>query len=178
MRVFELRPDVESYRLLDVLNDADMRVLSNLHDGPVGAAWQPLRVEWIEDKLNAGKPTSDFPTLGTIPAFSERAVDALLDLLIENGEILPLDSPVEKYFAYNATRRLDALDEERSSLVRFDTGRIMDVRAYEFFPEKVGTTAIFRLRQLRGRTFVTDAFANRIEDAGLTGFDLQQVWSG
>lgn len=127
--------------------------------------------------MNAGKPTSDFPTLGTVPVFSERALDALLDLLVENGEILPLDCCGEKYFAYNTTRRLDALDEERSILVRFDTGRIMDVRAYEFFPERLGTAAVFRLPQLRARSFVTDAFARRIDDAGLTGFGLRQVWS-
>lgn len=177
MRVLKLRPDVDRYRWLALVEESDARVLSNLHDGPIGAAWKPLRVEWIEEDVSTGKPKGDFPTLGTTPVFSQRAVDALLDLLLENGEILPLDIEGESYFAYNATRTLDALDEHRSKIVPFTTGGILDVTRYVFLPEKVSQSAIFRLPQLRGRVFVSDVFANRIQSAGLTGFELVEVWS-
>jgi hypothetical protein len=177
MRILKLKPDVDRYRWLALVDDADARILSDLHEGPVGAAWKPVRVEWIEEDTQSGKPKSDFPTLGTTPVFSERAVDALLDLLVENGEILPLDVEGERYFAYNVTRTLDALDQDRSVIVRYPTGRILDISRYEFLPDKLDGSALFRLPQFRGRAFVTDAFAARIRDFELTGFELVNVWS-
>jgi hypothetical protein len=177
MRILKLKPDVDRYRWLALVDDSDARILSDLHDGPVVAAWKPVRAEWIEEDITMGKPKSDFPTLGTTPVFSQRAVDTLLDLLVENGEILPLEVEGESYFAYNVTRTLDALDQDRSVIVRYPTGRILDVTRYAFLPEKLDGSPIFRLPQFRGRAFVTDEFAARVRDGELTGFALVEVWS-
>jgi hypothetical protein len=177
MRISKLKSDVDRYRWLALANESEMRILNNLHDGPIGSAWQPIRAEWIEEDVAAGKPKSDFPTLGTTPVFSERAVDTMLELLVANGEILPLDVEGEKYFAYNPTRTLDALDQDRSEIVRFPTGRILDVKQYVFLPDKLDGTAIFRLPLLRGSAFVTDEFAALVRQGELTGFRLVEVWS-
>jgi hypothetical protein len=178
MRISKLKSDVDRYRWLALVNEPEMRILNDLHDGPFGPAWKPLRAEWIEEDVTDGKPKSDFPTLGTTPVFSECAVETLLDLLVANGEILPLDVEGEKYFAYNPTRTLDALDQDRSVIVRFPTtGRILDVKQYVFLSDKLDGSAIFRLPMFRGRAFVTDEFAARIRDGKLTGFGLREVWS-
>lgn len=177
MRIYELRPDVESYRWLSLADESQFDVLSDLNDKPAGAAWRPLAIEWIEDELNNGKPESDFPTLGTTPVFSHRAVNSLLDLLVENGELLPLELNGTTFFAYNVTRRVDALDEKRSEIVRFGSGRVMRVSRYEFYPEKVRGLSIFKLKQLRPDVFVTDVFVKRVLDAGLAGFEFSEIWS-
>ena len=177
MRILKLKSDVDRYRWLALVDDSDARILSDLHDGPAGTAWKPVRAEWIEEDTKEEKAKSDFPTLGTTPVFSERAVDTLLDLLVENGEILPLEVEGERYFAYNVTRTLDALDQDRSAIIRYPTGRILDVTRYVFLPEKLDGAAIFRLPQFRGRAFVTDEFTRRIRDYELTGFGLVEVWS-
>lgn len=178
MRIRKLNSDVDRYRWLALVDESEMRILSNLHDGPIGSAWKPIRAEWIEEDVMDGKSKSDFPTLGTTPVFSERAVDTLLDLLVANGEILPLDVEGEKYFAYNPTRTVDALDEDRSVIVRFPaTGRILDIKQYVFLPAKLDGSAIFRLPMFRGRAFVTDEFSARVRDGDLTGFGLVDVWS-
>jgi hypothetical protein len=175
MRVFELRPDVERYRWLTLVRESDFNVLSDLDGSPIATKWIPLPAEWIDDDLNAGKPQSDFPTLGTTPVFSGRAIDALVDLLVEHGELLPLAVVNGRYFVFNATRTVDALDEERSSIVRFSTGRIMRVEKYAF-SEHVPLCPIFRIPQLRAKVFVTDPFVERATDSALTGFDFTLVW--
>jgi len=177
MQIYQLRSNAEECRWLTLVSESDFRVLSDLNEGPIGAAWEPLPAEWIEDDLNAGKPKCDFPTLGTTPTFSQRAVDKLLDLLVENGELLPLGLTDERYFVYNATRQVNALDEDRSELVRFSSGRIMDIKRYAFRPEQLQSATIFRLPQVRGAVFVTDRFVERVAEAGLTGFDFAEVWS-
>jgi hypothetical protein len=178
MRIFKLRSDVEGYRWLDLVDESGFDLLGELDDGPAGTLWSPLAAEWIEDDLNAGKPKSDFPTLGTTPVFSQRAIDTLLDLLIENGEILPLEVEDGNYYVFNVTRELDAFDENRSDVVRFSTGRIMKVTRYAFHADKLHGPAIFKVPQVRGTIFVTDPFVERVEKAGLTGFEFEKVWEG
>jgi hypothetical protein len=75
---------------------------------------------------------------------------------------------------------VDALDEDRSELKRFpSSGRIMRVVRLALFPERVTGEVIFKVPQLlTSPIFVTDRFAQRIQERGLVGFDLQPVWSG
>lgn len=176
MQIFEMRPDVERYRWLTLARESDFNVLSDLIGTSAGSNWVPLAAEWIEDELNAGKPKSDFPTLGTTPVFSQRAVDALLDLLIESGELLPLRIAGGAHYVYNTTRVLDPLDEERSTLVRFPDGNVMRIENYEFREELVRPFPVFRIPQSRAKVFVTDLFVERVTSARLTGFDFRPIW--
>jgi hypothetical protein len=173
--IFELRPDVQRFQWLTLVNEQEFQVLHDLPNGPVGATWRPLAAEWIEDDLNSGKPRSDFPTLGSIPVFSRRAVDALLDLLIPNGELLPLQCATGLYYIYNVTHVVDALDEERSELVRFSDGGVMRVVSYAFKSGAVRGETVFKVPQLRGTVFASDVFSRRIHDAELTGFELRPL---
>jgi hypothetical protein len=133
--------------------------------------------------LNEGdedRPASDFPWT-SFPTFSKRAVEALRDLLEPNGEILPLICEFGDYYAFNTTTVVDALDEEHSELKRFKDGGIMRILRYEFYPEKLQGLSIFKLSQLPGGDYVTDTFVQRVQEAGLVGFDFseaQRVWSG
>jgi hypothetical protein len=178
MTVYELRADAEAYRWLTMLLDVDFDVLAGLEGIPVGSAWERYAVEPIDDDLNAGKSLGDFPTLGTTPTFSQHAVDALRDMLLENGELLPLTSDAGQFYAYNVTRVVDALDEHRSELKRFRDGGIMRVIRHEFRSEIVADLAIFKVPQLtRGPVFATDAFATRVREAHLKGFVFEEVWT-
>jgi hypothetical protein len=179
MRVFEMKPDAESYRWLTTRKEEDFNLLSDLVEAPPGKKWTPVAVEWIDDDLNAGKPESDYPTLGTTPVVSQRAVGELLDALIENGEVLPLDngSSADAYYVFNVTRSIDALDESRAEVVRFGTGRIMMVKRYAFLPGALVDVSIFRVPQLRVQVFVTERFVERVRRANLTGFLFREVWN-
>ena len=172
-----MKPDVERYRWLTMRREDDFNVLADLAGTSASGSWRPLRVEWIDDDLNSRLPKGDFPTLGSTPTLSQRAVDELIDVLVENGEILPLDVATgEPCYVYNVTRTVDALDESRSDLVRFDSGRIMMVKRHAFrAPELEGVT-IFKVPQLRAPVFVTEPLMKRITQSGLTGFSFRQIW--
>ena len=51
----------------------------------------------------------------------------LEEFLKPNGELLPISCDGEKYFLFNATRVVDALDEPKCGLQLFDDGGIMDI---------------------------------------------------
>jgi hypothetical protein len=172
-----MQADAERYRWLTAVDEGDFNTLADLAHVTVGDAWRPIPVEWIDDELNSGKPKSDYPTLGSTPVLSQHAVDELMDVLVENGEILPLNGdPADRYYAYNVTRILDALDTEKSDAIWFGPGRIMMMKQYAFRDTKLAGATIFKVPQLRVQVFVTEPVVNRIQSSGLTGFSFREVW--
>ena len=150
----------------------------DLRASPVEAdRWEALEVEFIRDG-SGGDAESDILLLGTEPAFTARAVEALQDVLYPYGQILPLRSRDGEFYLWNVTNVVDALDEERSRLTRFaSSGRVMSVEQWAFKPAALGASVAFKVPQFRrAYTFVTEAFANRAGAAGLLGFAPEEVW--
>jgi len=173
--VFSLRAEPERFLWLNLVNEADFSVLHDFNGVPVVRGWTPLRAEPIREKAKDwSKSLSDFPVLGSTPCFSQRAVDALLDVLVPNGELLPLECSEGRFFVYNVTTMRDVLDEDRSELVRFKDGRVMHIRSWAF-RDGAGNAAVFKVPQSRVVVLVTSAFADRVAASGLTGFQLTEV---
>lgn len=177
MIIFGLRPDVEAYQWLTFPRENDFLVSQELRGTPVRDRWEVLSVTPLKDDLSDNALSGDFPTLGTIPVFSERAVNSLRDLLEANGEILPLTSADGSYSAYNVTTVVDALDEVRSKVTRFRDGRVMEILEYAFLPQRLGGLTIFKVPQILSNVFVTDVFVSRVREAGLVGFKFNRVWA-
>ncbi len=144
--------------------------------------WNPRRIYpiVIEDEAPDSRRLGDVPnhTSGNVLIFSRRAVEALRDLLGPADEILPLESDLGEFFVVNVLTVLDCLDIDRCEVWRFSSsGRIGDIRKFEFIPEQV-TASIFQVSQFvgGGQYFVRDDFVERLERAGLEGYHIKQVW--
>lgn len=144
--------------------------------------WVPRRLEeiWIPQKVTGPvRQFNDYPCIELrIPAFSKRAAVALDNLLRPNGELLPLETSVGIYYAYNLTTKSDALNAHASTVVPLPgaNGVALDIKRYSFREESLSYLSIFRLREHPQTLYVTDTFRNRVEDAGLNGFDFIKVW--
>lgn len=177
--MYRLQAEREGFRWLTLASEPDPGLLSVIRGLPAADEWSPPAVATLEMSLDGETlPIPDFPVFTTSAAFSRRAVDALLDLLVENGEILPLECDEGDFFVFNLTRELDALDERASELRRFGKGgrgRVKQIVRHAFAPERV-TASIFRIPQKPLRVYVTQQFVDRVELAGLTGFRFSHVW--
>ncbi|SRR6266576_75335 len=141
-------------------------------------SWPRIAVRVVRDGSGGTEPT-DFGDVWTEPALSFRALEALSDILRQDGQVLPLLSESGDYCAYNVTSLLDALDEERSVVERFASGGIMTVRQFVFRPEVIAGHFAFKIPQLpRAHTFITDSFLRRVHAANLTGLAPKEVWRG
>ena len=122
----------------------------------------------------------DFTNLGLepIPTFSERATEALHSVLTEHGELAPVQMDEStKYFGFNATTIVDALDESRSEIARFRDGRVMKVMRHVFLDSVEGVPPIFKIPQTRrNTTYVNEAFVRLVEERGLTGFRFELLF--
>ena len=121
----------------------------------------------------------DFTHIGLtpIPTFSERAVQALGDMLSCNGELAPIKmDEAMQYYGFNPTRIVDVVDEKNSTIVYFPDGGIMDIDHYALRADTKELPPIFRIPQLvRSRTYVSDEFIARVNECKLTGFRFQPL---
>lgn len=173
MRVYILDADANRHNVYFV-HEADWDRLERLDATPLASAWAPLTVQ-----APPGQPPGDYPNFQGVASacvFSGRAVEVLGDLLEGRGELLPLTSEAGKFFLFNVTRFTDALDKEQSVFQRFSDGGVMGVERYAFDPRRLSEGSIFKLRELPGLyKYVTDAFVERVREAGLTGFLFDRV---
>jgi hypothetical protein len=176
MKVYELGADSDHYESL-LMTVGDLFEFARRFNG------KPMRRPWSDVKIGKDPrcmPKGDFPSLiPGVPVFSLRAVTELRNLLVGNGEILPVKIVGEEYFLFNVTRVVDALDEDSSEIIRFKgTSRVLNIREYGFHTRKLSGLAIFKIPQLVDDCiFVSDIFVERVQSAGLKGFWFPVVWS-
>ena len=177
MKVYILDADVNYYRPIYYVEKGVLDFIYRFKGTPIGKSWTGKeQFKFVPRRM----PKGDTPGLDThIPVFNPKAVKALADLLEGNGELLHISIGKERYSCYNVTRVVDALDEPNCEVVRFDSGRIMDITRYSFVESKLAGVVMFKIPQeLLGRVFVTEPFVERVKSAGLVGFKLPLVWSG
>ncbi len=177
MSVFELRPDLERYTLLGMVDPEDTRV-GQLFDGrALASQWRPYEVSPIVEGDDV-EEVGDFTKVGIIPVFSQDAVTLLGDMLRQNGELLPLVSREKAYLAYNVTTFVDALDVKRTQAEWLTPDRLLAVDRYVFIPGKLAGQVVFKIPQLRrGPVFVTGEFVERVLLTTLRGFEPRLIWT-
>ncbi len=138
----------------------------------LAAVWRPLRV------AGRMRAWNDNPMWMGNPAFSQRAVEALRDVLEANGELLPLVYDYGKWWAYNLLTVADIVDVERSVAYNI-TNKSPDVTAefkyYAIHIDRLADFTIFRIRQDVGGTYVTQPFVDRVRAAGLRNFVFNKI---
>ncbi|MGH7635195.1 MAG: imm11 family protein, partial [Gemmatimonadaceae bacterium] len=143
----------------------------------IARLWRTVPIR-AADEDDATAQLADHALLGTVPVFSVRAVNRLLDFLTRGGELLPLRYGRAEYMAYNVTRVIDALDEKASSIARFPSGNVMSIATYVFRSDLLASVPIFKIPQLpRAHVFVTDEFVSRVAESDLTGFRFSLLWT-
>lgn len=175
--MYELAHDVNRFEWLTMGDERDFLVTDRFNGTPIGDDWKRYRVKRIKDDLSPGTTLGDFPTLGAIPVFSERAVLALATLLRGNGELLPLDCAEGAYYAFNVTKVVDALNVQDSKVKWSSTGRVMRVEEYAFHADRLTGLTIFKIPEQLNRVLVTAVFTEAVYMAELVGFAFKEVWS-
>ncbi|MER9306642.1 hypothetical protein NKJ06_21910 [Mesorhizobium sp. M0293] len=145
--------------------------------------WHSPRMEFLRE-LDDGSPRqhSDFPWLGEeVLILRAKALELLRSTLEPYGEFLSLRSD-EPISLFNVTTVADALDEERSKIVRFDDGGIMMIESTVLRPGAIGDAEIFKLPERAdgvrvSSIYLQETIVRRIGELGLKGIAFNMVWS-
>jgi hypothetical protein len=99
----------------------------------------------------------------------DEAIETVGALLQPHGELLPLACDEARLALFSAPKLEGVLDEGRSDIERFDSGRIMDLRAPVFRTELIGDTQAFKLVETpRGNLYLGEQLVEAIRATGMT----------
>lgn len=211
MRVAKLSADhkFRSIHLPEVIAGDDTAGLDlQLFSGhqAIGDAWHPRGVVYLKEipqsnseycdsatdelsnQWDASCPIGDFPHFWAINfgVLTERAIEALHDLINPYVEFLPLHSDVGHFTAFKVLHFVDALNRNESMIEWFpqlkkDVGRprvVRQIKKFVFHENRLENEVIFRIPELPFGTevFVTDRFMDVITEHRLKGFQFLHVW--
>ncbi|MBR8061019.1 imm11 family protein [Burkholderia dolosa] len=139
-----------------------------------GSKYNVVKLSWGTPRK---KKDSDVQTLlSPFVMFSSKALEVLDLLLKSNGEILPIDSPVQGFHGFHVTNVLDdAVDLEASKFKVYPTATVF--AKIVLLESRVQGANIFRLKEKPSTVFVSEAFRKLVEDNKLKGFDFDETIS-
>lgn len=172
---FQVR-SAEGYEWVFPDDGTDYRILSCLDGTPPGDLWVPVAVHRGKPhERSKGRP-ANLPWLGQGLVLGDPELEVLGDLLRPHGEFLPLKARDGKpLYIYN-NPVVPALDEERSTIVRFPHGGIMAVEKPVLVRNRVGDANFFQVIS-QGTLFASQRFVDRVEQNRLKGLSFQPVAS-
>lgn len=146
----------------------------NWHD------WHAPCIERDPDDEFNHEELQDFSVIqlgSAFPLVSERARRTIQTVCDIQEQWLPTWCTEKAYTVLNSRNVIDALDEEKSSLTRYnDSAKIKSVSAYAFRPEVIEHEWIFRTLSYPSDLFYTDRFAELCDHKKWTGLWLEPVW--
>ena len=170
----------EGFELCHPERQEDFETLNAQINGtPRQMTWRPIPVRLVHEDEGKKLVASDSPWLGSHALiFRQATIEKLGALLKQHGEILSLTCSEADLYVFNATRVLDALDEQASAVTRFSSGRLMRVNRYVFRATAIGGLDIFKIPSLRvSPIFVSERVVEAWSLAGLRGLVFTKVWS-
>ena len=175
LKIWKLDADVNNFDNITVVNEEDWDILDKCEGSSVIKCWNPLNLEYIENKKKG-----DCPGLTSrLPILSKAALDILKPLILDSVEILPVSLNGGEFYGINVIQVLDCIDYEKSQVKKFpNSERIMRFIKYSFKKDCVNNAHIFKIKDELGNSpFISDDFRNIIINSNLKGFLFEEVWS-
>ena len=178
VRVFQ--PSVpEGFEWALPLNSDDYEVFWTLAERPRGAAWEPIRMTLLKvDDHGRPQHHAYLPWMGSGELIlRDEAIDTIGPLLEPHGEVLPLLCDEARLALFTASTVEGVLDEQRSDIIRFGSGGILDLRAPVFHLDRLGHRQAFKLAEMpRGSLYFLESLVKELRATSLTsGTDFSLV---
>jgi hypothetical protein len=172
----------EGFEWVVPTDPADFEVVRMLAERPVGSGWEPIHMTLLKvDDHGLPHQGAYLPWLGSEAiVLRDEAIETVGALLRPHGELLPLLCDDARLTLFAAPAVAGVLDENRSDLDRFGSGRVMALRAPVFRADVLGSTGAFKLAEMpRGDLFLTGDLVEAIRATGMTaGTDFAPVYLG
>lgn len=154
---------------------------------PPLSQWKtPTLVQYIGDRrIRKPRIIADAVSTGGIHLISQKAADALHDIWDKHATLYPVlleDKPEEPYYMVVMHTVIDCLDREQSigskaleETARGQKGYFDTVTEWVMREEEIGDNELFVLPDSDTEIYTTEAFKQRVLQAGLTGFGFAKT---
>ena len=154
---------------------------------PPLSQWKtPTLVQYIGDRrIRKPRIIADAVSTGGIHLISQKAADALHDIWDKHATLYPVlleDKPEEPYYMVVMHTVIDCLDREQSigskaleETERGQKGYFDSLGEWVMREEEIGDNELFVLPDSNTAIYTTEAFKQRVLQAGLTGFGFAKT---
>ena len=154
---------------------------------PPLSQWKtPTLVQYIGDRrIRKPRIIADAVSTGGIHLISQKAADALHDIWDKHATLYPVlleDKPEEPYYMVVVHTVIDCLDREKSigskaleETERGQKGYFDSLGEWVMREEEIGDNELFVLPDSNTEIYTTEAFKQRVLQAGLTGFGFAKT---
>ena len=154
---------------------------------PPLSQWKtPTLVQYIGDRrIRKPRIIADAVSTGGIHLISQKAADALHDIWDKHATLYPVlleDKPEEPYYMVVMHTVIDCLEREQSigskaldETERGQKGYFDTVTEWVMREEEIGDNELFVLPDSDTEIYTTEAFKQRVLQAGLTGFGFAKT---
>lgn len=177
MKVFDPIP-AEDFQFVHPVPPDDWETTGFRFDAHIaGEEWIPRPLELITEDMGRKLKQGDWLYFDHhIPVVRPAAALAIKHVLDPGDLLLPMTCGREQLYFIKPKWKVDALDEDASTIWRFSDGNKV-IRKHVFKEEAIGRLAAFYITQVRTSTFyVTEPFVQAWENAGLQGLDFKLLW--
>ncbi|MCT9870839.1 hypothetical protein [Paenarthrobacter aurescens] len=136
--------------------------------GAAASDWHPVKVSLEVHDRGRNLEHALLPWLSSsLLVLRDEAIETVGPLLQPFGELLALDCREAKLMLFNPLSLIDALDEESSIIVRFRSGRILDIERTVLRKELLTSAGAFKLASHPGgKVYFTESLVNAIRATG------------
>lgn len=154
---------------------------------PPLSQWKtPTLVQYIGDRrIRKPRIIADVVSSAGIHLINQKAADALHDIWDKHATLYPVlleDKPEEPYYMVVVHTLIDCLDREQSigskaleETARGQKGYFDTVTEWVMREEEIGDNELFVLPDSDTEIYTTEAFKQRVLQAGLTGFGFAKT---
>lgn len=185
LKVYKIQNVMKDYSFFIEINYTDWK--DSIHIKSIEQKWRPFDLknfkipEFELHPSDTGKRNYRFDlstSTGGFIIFSEKAIESIKDILEPRGQFLPVITPSKrkKYVGYYPTKPLiDGVDLEKSEQMSEDSMKNFGVTDISKLHIKKGVVLddyIICPELGKSCVLVTEKFRQRVEEAGLEGFDF------
>ena len=170
MSVYELyvQSDID-----DLTTNEDLSF--NTFNGEVlSVNWKKLRFLDADQDEKKGQVRMYLPG---VYAVNKIVKDIILSVTDKNDlEFLEIEYNHDKLWIMHVLKVVDAIDLEKSDVVKVSSGKITHFKTYSFIQDKIEEEYIFKVPQIKTRVFVTERFKDLVEKNNIFDFLFKKVW--
>ena len=165
----------DDYEIINLVNRDDYDYLFELDGSSKKDVWKDFEVTFEAADKGRKKRHSDFPWYnGAALILRENVAAKMKDFFERHGELLPIhSSDAQRLFVFKC-KTIDALDEEKSEIMRLKSGKIILVKKFEFKDIDNIHADIFRLNYRGSPTFVSEKFINLYKEFNFVGLKFSK----
>ncbi|MBO1269294.1 hypothetical protein [Arthrobacter cavernae] len=167
----------DGYEWVLPLDSTNHRLFRSLSGSPA-ENWQAPEMYLLKSDEGQQFAPAFLPWLASgLLVLRDEAIQSVGDLLKPYGELLPLRCAEADLALFNPLRAIDALNEEESTIVRFGSGKIMNIEKTVFHGDRLKGLGAFKLANyLQGKLYLSKALTMSIQETGYaSGTDFKLV---